>query len=320
MAINEPTNATHWSEKLQSVPKPVIFGILLLFSTVPLFFPVQLPNKPIDASIDFYAQAMKIPDGGKIILCSDWTNSTRGESKGEMEALLRILMRKHIKFVLLSIGDVQAPQVAKDTIREVSDEEVAKGGTAYKEFEDFVNLGYYAAAEGTILAINNKVLSVAQGKKDFPVGAGPKDALLSPVFSGIKTVSDFNMFILVTASSTNRTILERITNCPMMYMVTGVMVPENTSYYASGQLKGLCGGVKGVFDLENLMEYGINNPGPHEIESEKYKGESIPGWPGKTNTGKGTAYYFALHFALALLVVAVAIGNLGMFVAKRRSK
>ncbi len=92
-----------------------------------------------------------------------------------MEALLRLLMRKHIKFVLLSIADTQAPQVAKDTIREVSDEEVAHGWTAYKEFEDFVNLGYYANAEGTILAINNKVLSIAQGKKDFPrKRSGPK--------------------------------------------------------------------------------------------------------------------------------------------------
>ncbi len=320
MALVEPNPNPSFLEKLQSIPKPVIYGILLVVSTIPLFFSVKLPNKPIDASIDFYAQTMKLPDGCKVILCSDWTNSTRGESKGEMEALLKLLMRKHIKFVLLSIGDTQAPQVAKDTIREVSASEVASGGTPYKEFEDYVNLGYYAAAEGTILAINNKVLSIAKGKKDFPEGAGPKDALLSPVFQGIKSVSDFNMFFLVTASGTNRTILERITKCPLMYMVSGVMVPENTSYYASGQLKGLCGGVKGVYDLETIMEAGINNPGPDLIESDKYKGESIPGWKGKTNKGKGTAYYLALHFTLALLILAVVIGNVGMFAAKRRAK
>ncbi len=105
-----------------------------------------------------------------------------------------------------------------------------------------------------------------------------------------------------------------------MFMVTGVMVPENTSYYQSDQLKGLCGGIKGVFDLETLMAVGINNPGPGEIKSEKFKDESIPGWPSKTNAGKGTAYYLALHFTLGLLILAVILGNVGMFAAKRRAK
>ncbi len=319
MAMDQQAAPLTLAEKLQSLPKPMIYGILLVVATIPLFFSVKLPNKCIDPSIDFYAQAMKLPDGSKVIICSDWTNSTRGESKGEMEALLRILMRKNIKFVLLSIGDPQAPQVAKDTIREVTSAEELHGGKHYKEFEDYVNLGYFPSGEGTIVSINNNVRSVAQGKKDFPEGSGPKDALQSPVFEGIKSVSDFKMFFLVTASSTNRTVLERLTNCPMMYMVSGVMVPENTSYYASGQLKGLCGGVKGVYDLENLMEVGINNPGPGQITSDKYKGESIPGWPGKTNTGKGTAYYLALHFTLALLIIAVIVGNLGMYLSKRRA-
>jgi hypothetical protein len=317
MAIDNPQ--TSWAEKLQSLPKPVIYGVLLLCSTIPLFFSVKLPNKPIEASIDFYGQTMKLPDNGKVIICSDWTNSTRGESKGEMEALLRILMRKHIKFVLLSIGDVQAPQVAKDTIREVSDQEVKDGGKPYKEFEDFVVLGYYAAAEGTILAANNNFLSIAKSKKDFPEGSGPRDALQSPVFQGIKTIADFDMFYLITASNTSRIIIERITKCPMMFMVTGVMVPENNNYYTSKQLKGLCGGVKGVYDLETLMDNGINNPGPAMIESDLYK-ERIPGWPGKKNDGKGTAYYLALHFTLTLLILAVVVGNVGMFLSKRGAK
>ena len=317
MAIDNPQ--TSWAEKLQSLPKPVIYGVLLLCSKIPLFFSVKLPNKPIEASIDFYGQTMKLPDNGRVIICSDWTNSTRGESKGEMEALLRILMRKHIKFVLLSIGDVQAPQVAKDTIREISAQEVKDGGSPYKEFEDYVNLGYYAAGEGTILAVNNAVLSIAKGKKDFPEGSGPRDALQSPVFAGVKTVSDFDMFYLVTASSTSRTIIERITKCPLMFMVTGVMVPESNNYYTSKQLKGLCGGVKGVYDLETLMDNGINNPGPGMIESDAYK-EKIPGWPGKKNDGKGTAYYLALHFTLTLLIIAVVVGNVGMFLSKRRAQ
>jgi hypothetical protein len=105
----------------------------------------------------------------------------------------------------------------------------------------------------------------------------------------------------------------------MMFMVSGVMVPENTSYYASKQIKGLCGGVKGVYDIETLMDVGINN-GPDSVQSDLYKDEKIPGWPGKKNAGKGTAYYLTLHFALALLIIAVIVGNVGMFLSRKGAK
>ncbi len=57
MAQTDPTSPSAWYDKIQILPKPVIYGILLVFATVPLFFAdsVKLPNKPIDASIDFYA-------------------------------------------------------------------------------------------------------------------------------------------------------------------------------------------------------------------------------------------------------------------------
>jgi len=66
------------------------------------------------------------------------------------------------------------------------------------------------------------------------------------------------------------------------------------------------------------MEVGINTTNPKTIKSDKYK-VPVQGWPGKTNEGKGTTYYFALHFTLALLILAVIIGNVGMFLGKRRS-
>lgn len=318
MAIDQSTPKRSFADALQAVPRPVIFTILVVFATIPLFFSslVKLPNKPIPSSIDFYGQTMLLPDGCKVILISDWTNSTRGETKGEMEALLKLLMRKHIKFVLLSIGDTQAPQVAKDTIREVNDLEAKHGIAPYKEFQDFVNLGFYAAGEGAMVTLNDNFPAIAKGKKDFPEGLGPQDALASPVLRGVTSVTDFKMLFQVTASSTNRTVLERVTRIPKMFMVTGVMNPENTNYYSTGQLKGMCGGVKGVYDLETLMDVGINVPGPHEVKSDKYG--VVPASPAPDNPGKGTAYYLALHFTLSLLIIAVVVGNIGMFLSRRR--
>ncbi|MFX8660959.1 hypothetical protein ABTM16_20190, partial [Acinetobacter baumannii] len=78
-------------------------------------------------SVDLYANLMKLHEGDKILLGSDWTNSTRGESMGEMEALVRILMRKKVKFVIYSIGDAQAPQVSRDLIKRLAEEEGKAG-------------------------------------------------------------------------------------------------------------------------------------------------------------------------------------------------
>lgn len=305
-----PKPAVDWGQRLQSVPKNVLFLILFIFASVPLFFPVELPNEPIDASIDFYTSLMKLPEGSKVLIGSDWTNSTRGESGGEMEALLRILMRKNIKFAVYSTGDAQAPQVARDVIGRIAKEVADDKGPVYKPFKDYVVTGYFPNSEGTTLAINNNVLAAFAGRKDNAETGAAQDVLTSPVFEGVKSVADFKYLVLVTASSTNTITLERIKKVPLMFMVTGVMVPENIVYYSSGQLKGMCGGVKGVKDLETLMTNGTGDVKPVE-GMEKLR---------KENKLKGSAYYPTLHFCIVLLIVAVALGNIGMFLSRRTPK
>ena len=300
-------------DKLQSLPKPILYGILFVAATIPLFLKISVPNVPLDASIDYYATLMQLPEGSKVLIGSDWTNSTRGESKGQMISTLRILMRKKIKFAVYSTGDGQSPQVARDTIALVSREE-GNGTPLYKPYEDYVVLGFYPNSEGTTLQINNNVLGAFAGRKDVSA-TGPRDVLQSPVFEGVKSLADFKVLILFTASSTNTITLERIKKTPLMFAVTGVMIPENSLYYQSGQLEGFLGGVKGVYDLETLMEKGVNGGGADEVKSPKYG--AIPGFPGMKNLGMGTAYYPTLHVCLALLILAVLIGNVGMFMSRR---
>jgi hypothetical protein len=308
-------------QMLQSLPKPILYLILILATSVPLFFKIAVPNEPVEASTDFYAQLMKLPKGSRVLIASDWTNSTRGESMGEFEALMKILMRRGIKFAVYSTGDPQAPQVARDTIRRMVAEVSSDGYPAYKPFEDYVILGYFPNSEGTTNAINNNVRVVFAGKKDSPAGSGPRDVFQSPVLRDVQQVSDFNFLIVVTGSQTNTVTVERVKKTPLMFMVTGVMVPESQVFYASGQIKGLVGGTKGVYDLETLMEKGVapqSATGDNLYKSAKYP-DGVEGFPGKKNAGKGTAYNLALHFAIGLLILAVVVGNVGMFLARRRA-
>src|ERR1051325_3832895 len=140
-------------DKMQSIKKPILYLILILTTSFPLFLPLKVPNEPDLPAQRLFAGIMNIPDGSTVLIESDWTNSTRGESAGQFKALLRMLMRKNIKSCIYTAADPQAPKVARDTIRSLNEEQAAKGKPKYEEWKDWVHLGYFPSAEATDLAI-----------------------------------------------------------------------------------------------------------------------------------------------------------------------
>jgi hypothetical protein len=144
-------------------------------------------------------------------------------------------------------------------------------------------------------------------RKATPPGGTPTGVFASPVLEKIKTVKDFPIMILITASNTSNVVIERLYGkVPLAMMVTGVMGPETQVYYDSHQLTGLSKGLKGVYDLETMMEEGTT-----------VAGTRIEGFPGMVNKDLGTRYYPTLHAALLLLILAVVTGNVGMALSKR---
>lgn len=306
MAQVEPKSV---GEKLQSVNRTTLYAILFFVTSVPLFFSgLKVPNKPEESTMDLYAALMDLPENSTVLLASDWTLSTRGESGGQFEALLRILMRKHIKAAIYTTADPQAPQVARDTIAELNKDNVAKGDKPYERWNDYIVLGYFPNAEGTAVSIGTNPRAAFGGRRDIPPGGVPTDVFESPVLKDVKSLTDFKLVVILTASNTSTVTIERLSGkVPLAMLVTGVMGPETQVYYSSGQLLGLSKGLKGVYDLETMMESGIR------IHDKDY-----PPFTGKTNLGRGSIYYPTLHFALALLILAVVIGNVGMAMGKRR--
>jgi hypothetical protein len=293
-------------EKLQALPKPWLYLILIIITSLPQFFPVPLPNKPTKASEDLFRLLTTVPADKPVLIGSDWTNSTRGESGGEFKALVRILMRRKIKFAVYGF-DPQAPQVVKDVIRSLNTEAKANGQPEYNAWSDWISIGYFPNAEGTVNAINNNVRSAFADKKIPDASGAMQPVMNSPVLKSVKSVSDFSCLIVVTASNTSNVTIERITKVPLAMMVTGVMGPETQVYYDSGQLKGLAIGLKGCYDLENLMA-AYKDPA------------SGADWSGKqyVNMDNGAKYYPTLHLALLLMIAAVVAGNVGMLLTRKK--
>ncbi len=294
----DPTNLS-LAEKLQSLPKSALYIILFVATSIPLFFTIPIPNKESKASIDFYQEVQKVPEGSTVLIASDWTNATRGESAGEYKALLRILMRKKVKFAVYTTADPQAPQASKDVIRFINDERVAAKQKPYERWTDWVNVGYFPNGEGATNSIASNVRSAFADKKDFSPDGALHPVMESPVLKNIQKVEDFPALIIVTGSNTSNVAIERINSLPILLAVTGVMGPEMNVYYTSGQVKGLVTGLKGVYDIETLMQKD---------------------YPDQVNLDNGAKYYPTLHLALVVLIVTVIIGNLGMFLGRKRSE
>jgi len=286
-------------EKLQSLPRPALYAILLIITSISVLVPVKLQTEPSKPSRDFYTIVQNLPTDRPVLISSDWTNSTRGESAGSFKALIRMLMRRGIKFCIFSMADPNAPQVAKDTIDFINEERQKAGEKPYERWNDWVNAGYFPNAEAISNNINNNFKNAFQDKKTPNETGTPTPIFESPVLKGkVSSVADFSAMFIVTGSKTSNIAIERINKVQLVMMVTGVMGPETLVYYDSGQVKGLVAGLKGLFDVEKQMNDNTD-------------------YQGKTNYDNGGKYYPPLHLNLALLVTAVIVGNLGMYLAKR---
>ena len=308
MAMPEKTRGT-----LGNIPREVLFLILFVVCSATLFIESNLPNRVSESTADLYKSLMHLDPAKAVFVQSDWTNSTRGESRAQFEGMIRILIRKRIKIGLLSVGDPQAPEVARGAIEKIAREEEAKGGQPYKRWEDWVFVGFFPGAEASMQSIGTNLSNATSTKKDNDSNGVKRSIKESPVMNGINTVSDLGAYIVVTGTKSSRISIERLSGrVTMLAQVTGVMGPETFNYYQTKQLAGLGIGLKGAYDLESMMEYGLNTTGADgkvKVSNSKVT-DVVDGWAGKQNLANAQKYIVPLHGAIFLLILAIVLGNI----------
>lgn len=307
-------NENFWS-KLQAIDRRFLYAILIVAVVSGLYIKVEIPAKADDSSVMFFKTVAEIPTEKTILLQSDWTNSTRGENQGHLEAILKVLAYRGQKFAIFSLADPQAPQVARNVIRLVNatlpeDKKLVLG-------EDYVDLGYFPNAEATTLAMGIGLRKAWDGRKTKMPGGGEMDIWQTEVFKNVKKIEDVGAVIYVTASATVDVGIQRLGGkTTLLCMCTGVVGPTLLPYYSSGQLSGVAIGLKGVYDVEMMMAYGINKKQADGKEG-KVMNTKVPGTiepiEGYKHNGRGMTYYAALNVVLGLLIFAIVIGNVAMF-------
>lgn len=314
-------NTKTLAQKLQSVDRRILYGILILVTSVSLFFPRELPNKPNSEAMDLYAALLTTPTDRTVFVESDWTLSTRGENSGHMENLMRILMERNIKFALYSWGDPQAPQVARDVIRRINAERVAQGRKPYRQWEDWVSLGLVTDLESFANTLRTDLRGAIRGKKDRDTDGVLRDVFESPVMSRVNSIKDVAMIVNVTANSSGDVLVQRLSGrVPLYSMCTGVVGPQLLPYHQAGQMQGVAIGLKGVYDGEYIMHYGLNYPSFAEAKVKYQKDRNLVIEPFRevTTFDRGRNYYLTLHVALLLMILAIVLGNVGVAMGRRK--
>ncbi len=308
--------------RLTKIKSHTLYLLLIIFAAAPLFYDIKktpLPVKTSRAAESLYIALNEIPMGSTVLIESDWTISSRGESAGQLEAVLRILNTRKAKFVLYSAADAQAPLVARNVVSRINQQLVSEGKTPFKQWDDYVTLGFFPDLESMAISMSSDIRKAWAGRADSnPAEQGRQDVFKSPVLKNVKKISDCSMLINVTASGTNKILVQRIkpTQIKMANAVTGVMGVESMNYFASGQIVGLSVGLRGIVEMESMMAKGIN-AGPESVIVQSYKG-TIPPMTG-TTYDRGMKYFASLHTTMALLIIMVVLGNLGLLVGKNKS-
>lgn len=315
-------------KKLTSLNRYVMYLLLVLVTVGPLFIKgVVVPTITSQNTEDFFLALNDLPENSTVFIESDWTVSTQGENAGQMVAILKALRMRNVKFVIYSCSDAQAPLVALNVIRKLNKEFKAADVPEFKEWDDYVTAGFYPDIDALYLSIANNPRAPFKGKTGSDSTGKQSEILQSPVLKNIKKPSDIAMVINISASGTLKSIVQRVYGkIPIAPAVTGVMGPEAMNYYASKQVVGLSVGLRGAVEMETMMARGVNyveKPGdppfvkaPQNPKILKPYAQTFPKLPAY---GRGMQYFASLHAALLLLIVAVVLGNVGLF-ANRKKK
>ena len=312
-----------FSQKVQTIDRRYLYLILFVFTSVAVLFRgVILPTSTTEHTIAFYREMMQIPSASTILLESDWTYSTRGENQGQLEALLRIIQSRKIKFALYSLTDAQAPEVAEEVITSLNQEFIRRGQLPLSKWEDWVNLGYFPDPTSFLASLVLNLPKTLKSIQNTSPNGNLRSVLESPVLSHIHQVENFKILICITGSNIIRTLIRLLGSPPkvtLAVMVTGVWGPEILNFYTAKLIKSVVIGLHGTVEIETMMANGINVPNKEgKIIVRSIVPGEIPELKHTTTYARGMSYYLALQVMFVLIIFAIILGNIGYFMSKRK--
>jgi len=267
--------------RLQNIDRRWLYMTLAIVVTLCLLFPFSLPLYISPQVKSLYDAVEKVPKDKIVIVASEWDAGTRGENLPQTRVIMEHLMRRGIKFAILSQYQ-QGPRLAEA----VAEELARKYNKVYGV--DWCNWGYKIGGGMMLQALSRNIPKTIE--KD--IRGTPVEKI--PMMAGVKDIRDVGLIVVMSGSAVIDSyiaFIRSVYGTPLGFGCTAVMAPEQYPFLDSGQLVGLLAGLMGAAQYEKLL----------------------------SSPGRAMRAMNAQSMAHLLIIVLIVLGNIG-YAMSRGSK
>lgn len=270
---------TVW-HRMMTIDRRLLYLVLLITIITALILTVNISPEVTPAVRSFYETIEALQPGDMVMVSSNWSAGTIAENRPQFEAVLRHLMRKRLRFTIVSFTP-PARDMSLRLARQIAKE------NNYVEGKDWAHFGYLP---DIIIAIKGMAEDVPDTIRQ-DVRRVPVQQL--EVMRGIRSLKDYKLVVDITPSDTlGAWISYRPPNLNILYCPTSVMAAEAYTFLDSKQILGMVTGAKGAHEYESLLNL----------------------------VGLGTRFINAIQFSHVLIIFFILLGNFAMFMQRRASR
>ncbi len=268
--------------KMEKMDRRWIYLMVAISVVIPFLYPMSLPISITPEAQAVYDTIEALPDGSTVMLVFDYYPSTIAECEPMAIAALHQFFSKDIKVITLSNIPLGGPSMAETITRMMAKEYNKEYGI------DFVNLGYKANYVAVMSGMGQSIEDI------FPTDNSGTPLSELPLMTKTKNYADISFLFEIADNATADywvSIVNAQFGLPMVCGTTAVSAPKYYAFVASGQFKGLLGGMKGAAEYEILVGH-------------------------KASAVTGMSAQSLVHLLIIFLVI---LGNLSFFIGRRKS-
>jgi hypothetical protein len=236
---------TIW-DKLQTIPREVLYILVIISMIVPLLNPLGLPIPISPQTSTLFDSLETLQPGDVFVQFVDYSAGSMSFHEPGFIAVTYEAAKKGAKLVMLSSA-VEGPLMYDIAINKMKPFLDAEG---YVYGTDYVYLGYTAGAETALAAIASDIKSVfSTDQYGTPINN-------LPLMQDVNNYADYKMIISYTMGSPESFVRQFNTQYGVIVHIHcgEMMTPTILPFWASGQITGLLNGGVGAAELEVLVQ------------------------------------------------------------------
>ena len=266
-------------ERLTSIDRRIIFLSVALAVAIPLLRPLGFPVQVSEESASFFREIDRLEPGDVILLAFDYEGDVMAEVNPMAVAVLNHVFPRDVRVVALTTY-AGGTGIAETVLREAA----AQYGKTYGV--DYVFLGYNPDWSGTILRLGESF------KATYPTDQYGKKTTEIPLMDEVETYDDISLIVSISGSAMSEYWAIWAGGSYGVKVVSGNTAIQAIliyPYYQAGQILGFLGGLKGAAEYEKLI----------------------------AEPGMGIRGMDAQSVAHVLMLIFIAVGNIGYFLSRR---